>query len=181
MTINNQRKKQPEIVRATLLRCAKTLAVRSGLAAISVQVVCEQAGVTKGAFFHHFENKDALLKCVFEQMITEYSEEIDRLISSDPNEKGAFTRAYLEQGFATLKNAGLMTLWKSAMDDENICFRWRKWYQGMLEKRGDLDDNPHLTLVRLAADGLCLSFSMQIAQGDPDNLIATLRQMASLP
>ena len=149
MTINNKRKKQPEIVRATLLRCAKTLAVRSGLSAISVQAVCDQAGVTKGAFFHHFENKDALLKCVFEQMITDYSEEIDRLISADPCEKGAFTRAYLEQG--------------------------------MLEKRGDLDDYPQLTLVRLAADGLCLSLSMQIAQGDPDNLIAKLRQMASLP
>ena len=181
MTINNKRKKQPEIVRATLLRCAKTLAVRSGLSAISVQAVCDQAGVTKGAFFHHFENKDALLKCVFEQMITDYSGEIDRLISADPCEKGAFTRAYLEQGFATLKNAGLMTLWKSAMDDEYIRFRWRDWYQGMLEKRGDLDDNLQLTLVRLAADGLCLSLSMQIAQGDPDNLIAKLRQMASLP
>ena len=84
MTINNKRKKQPEIVRATLLRCAKTLAVRSGLSAISVQAVCDQAGVTKGAFFHHFENKDALLKCVFEQMITDYSEEIGRLISADP-------------------------------------------------------------------------------------------------
>ena len=51
----------------------------------------------------------------------------------------------------------------------------------MLEKRGDLEDNPQLTLVRLAADGLCLSLGMQIAQGDPENLIVTLRQMASLP
>ncbi|MEQ9899840.1 TetR/AcrR family transcriptional regulator [Pectobacterium punjabense] len=181
MTINNRRKKQPEIVRASLLGCAKSLAVRSGLSAISVQAVCDQAGVTKGAFFHHFESKDALLKCVFEQMITDYSDEIDQLMSADPCETGAFTRAYLELGFTTLKNAGLMTLWKSAMDDESICFRWREWYQGMLEKRGDLDDSPKLALVRLAADGLCLNLSMQIAQGDPDNLIATLRQMASLP
>jgi len=181
MSINHHRKKQPEIVKASLLECAKSLVVKRGLSAVTVQTVCEQVGVTKGAFFHHFDNKNSLLRCVFEQMITDYSKEINRIISADTTEKGAFTRAYLEQGLATLKNSDLMTLWKSAMDDEYMCDRWREWYLGMLKKRGDLDDSPKLALVRLAADGLCLSLSMDMTPSESDKIIATLREMTFLP
>ncbi len=42
------RKKQPELVRRTLLDCAAKLALEQGLAAVTVQAVSHAAGVTKG-------------------------------------------------------------------------------------------------------------------------------------
>lgn len=46
--------------RAALLDAALVLVRRHGWAATSVDQLCRAAGVTKGAFFHHFESKEAL-------------------------------------------------------------------------------------------------------------------------
>lgn len=42
------------------MNAALTLVRRQGWAATSVEQLCRAAGVTKGAFFHHFESKEAL-------------------------------------------------------------------------------------------------------------------------
>ena len=46
--------------RQKLLAAAITLIRRNGYAATSVDELCRAAGVTKGAFFHHFASKDRL-------------------------------------------------------------------------------------------------------------------------
>jgi TetR/AcrR family transcriptional repressor of nem operon len=43
-----------------ILNAALVLIRTKGFAATSVDELCQAAGVTKGAFFHHFESKDAL-------------------------------------------------------------------------------------------------------------------------
>jgi TetR/AcrR family transcriptional regulator, transcriptional repressor for nem operon len=43
-----------------LIEAAQTLVRRQGYAATSVDEICTGAGVTKGAFFHHFASKEAL-------------------------------------------------------------------------------------------------------------------------
>src|SRR5215475_144051 len=46
--------------RQKLLEAAISLVREKGYAATTVDQVCQRAGVTKGAFFHHFKSKDAL-------------------------------------------------------------------------------------------------------------------------
>lgn len=46
--------------RTRLLEAARDLIRARGFAATSVDDLCKAAGVTKGAFFHHFANKEAL-------------------------------------------------------------------------------------------------------------------------
>lgn len=46
--------------RAALLTAAHALVRRQGWTATSVDQLCREAGVTKGAFFHHFASKEAL-------------------------------------------------------------------------------------------------------------------------
>lgn len=48
----------PLTTRDRLLDAAQTLFVMKGFALTTVDEICAKAGATKGAFFHHFENKD---------------------------------------------------------------------------------------------------------------------------
>lgn len=50
----------PQNGRDRLLEAAVKLVRTSGYAATSVDQLCAEAGVTKGAFFHHFPSKEAL-------------------------------------------------------------------------------------------------------------------------
>ena len=53
--------------RRALLDAAHTLVRRKGWAGTSVDELCAEAGVTKGAFFHHFASKEALGVAAAEQ------------------------------------------------------------------------------------------------------------------
>ena len=50
----------PASVKNRLLASAVKLVRESGYDATTVDELCREAGVTKGAFFHHFESKEAL-------------------------------------------------------------------------------------------------------------------------
>jgi TetR/AcrR family transcriptional repressor of nem operon len=52
--------KRAAATRDALVRTATDLIRRQGYAFTTVDQICEQAAVTKGGFFHHFESKDDL-------------------------------------------------------------------------------------------------------------------------
>jgi len=60
--MTRQTKHSPERgdARTRLLEAARDLMRRNGFAGTSVDDLCQGAGVTKGAFFHHFKTKEAL-------------------------------------------------------------------------------------------------------------------------
>ena len=60
MTYGTKARIQKGQARLLLLDAARDVIRTSGYAATTVDQICATAGVSKGAFFHHFENKEAL-------------------------------------------------------------------------------------------------------------------------
>ncbi|MEQ8273118.1 MAG: TetR/AcrR family transcriptional regulator [Deltaproteobacteria bacterium] len=58
--VTELRKRDATKTRQKLLRAAEYLFIRKGYAATTVDEICKRAGATKGAFFHHFKNKEDL-------------------------------------------------------------------------------------------------------------------------
>src|SRR6202044_3625075 len=64
------RLRDPERTRERLLRAASREIYRSGFQSASLDRILVSAGVTKGALYHHFENKEALGYAVVEEVIS---------------------------------------------------------------------------------------------------------------
>jgi len=60
--------------RDALVIAARKLFGAQGYAATSTEEIVERAGVTKGALYHHFADKERLFKAVFEQVQREVSD-----------------------------------------------------------------------------------------------------------
>ena len=59
----------PEETRQALIDSALRLFGEKGYAVTSVQEITEDAGVTKGAFYHHFESKEELLRLIHDEFL----------------------------------------------------------------------------------------------------------------
>jgi TetR/AcrR family transcriptional regulator, transcriptional repressor for nem operon len=64
------RLRDPERTRERLLRAASREIYRSGFQSASLDTILAAAGVTKGALYHHFRNKEALGYAVVEEIIS---------------------------------------------------------------------------------------------------------------
>jgi AcrR family transcriptional regulator len=79
-----------DATRAELVRAARELFASRGYAAVGTQEIVRRAKVTRGALYHHFEDKRDLFRAVHEQIEAELTEaigaELARSASDDPVE-----------------------------------------------------------------------------------------------
>jgi TetR/AcrR family transcriptional regulator, transcriptional repressor for nem operon len=65
----SRRKRQPDVTRDRLLRAAFQEIYRNGYQGASLDTILEQAGVTKGALYHHFADKAELGYAVVDEVV----------------------------------------------------------------------------------------------------------------
>lgn len=72
---NAVRPRDPDRTRQHLLQAAFQEMYKSGYQSADLDAILGKAGVTKGALYHHFENKEALGYAVIEEVITAMTRE----------------------------------------------------------------------------------------------------------
>lgn len=96
------RKKTPDLTRAALLEAAKRVLQTQG-AALSLDAVAREAGVSKGGLLHHYPSRAALLSALAHALIEHFREEVEsartREVAEDGEQPGAWLRAYIEVSF----------------------------------------------------------------------------------
>ena len=155
MTNLNRPKKNPDMVRHRLLQSTASLMTTHGFAGVSIDKVATEAGVTKGALFHHFPNKKALIEAVFDRELAMLDKLLDDLLDKDTGDYGRFTRAYIHATFfACIDDRLSSALTFSLCARPELVERWDVWMAGRMVKHQKTDNSLQLEVARMAADGI---------------------------
>ena len=76
MNVKNRKAEQSEATRNALVDAARTLFSERGYAAVPTEEIVQAAGVTRGALYHHFRDKQDLFAEVVERLEQEVLEQV---------------------------------------------------------------------------------------------------------
>jgi AcrR family transcriptional regulator len=138
------RQERAEATRARLLSAAERCFARSGYDATSVAEVCAQAEVSKGAFYHHFDSKQAVFLELLTAWLDRLEGQLDELrIGQGDVPSGLISMSPLLQD--VLRSSAhqfpiYLEFWSRAIRDEQIrraaiepFRRYRRFFARMLE------------------------------------------------
>lgn len=135
-----------EETRANILDAAAKLFSTRGFAAASVDDICAEAGISKGAFYHHFESKQAL----FHALLDSWLQAIDTAIESSKDKTAPETFMQMTDAFPYFfGTAGdglpmFLEFWLQASRDKKIWEasiapyrRYHKYFTTLIKKGVD--------------------------------------------
>jgi TetR/AcrR family transcriptional repressor of nem operon len=146
------RTRDPEKTRERILDAAQTLILDHGYGATTVDSVVNRAGITKGAFFHHFGSKSDLARALVERYALmdkahlERNLERARKLASDPLQQMLVLIGLYEEDFESLEEPFPGCLFASYIYENKLfdadtigvlresTLMWRRVARDMLEK-----------------------------------------------
>ena len=111
--------------RDTFLDAAQRLITLRGYDQISIQDVLAEVGTSKGAFYHYFDSKAALLEGVIDRMVLQATGELQPLLD-DPDRTALAKFNGMFQGLATWKTQRrelLLAVLETWLSDDNAIVR----------------------------------------------------------
>ncbi|MDQ3756244.1 MAG: TetR/AcrR family transcriptional regulator [Actinomycetota bacterium] len=99
MAVKGLRARQAEATRELLIDAARDLFTNQGYSATSIEDIIRQAGVARGALYHHFPGKEALFKAVYDIVQAEVVNRVVAVAQAGPTPWDGVTaglRAFLD-------------------------------------------------------------------------------------
>ncbi len=170
-----------------ILDSAERIALRDGVAHLTLDAVAAESGLSKGGVLYHFPSKDALIRGMVTRLIEQTEAGIGRLIAADAEPKGRTLRAYLAVSFpehgteSAHVNQVAAVLLSAILTNSDLLEPVRRHFDQMQERLlGDGLTEDAVHIVRLATDGLWLTDLLRMPGPKPiarKHLIQRLYEM----
>jgi AcrR family transcriptional regulator len=114
-----------DATRGALIAAARELFARDGYAGVGTEEIVRMAGVTRGALYHHFGGKDALLEAVYEQIEVEFLQRIGALVG--PQEETDPLGALADGAEAFIEASRDPEVYRIVLLDAPAVLGWERW------------------------------------------------------
>jgi AcrR family transcriptional regulator len=125
MSVKTLREEHADATRAALLRSARELFTQHGYAGVSAEEIAKHARVTRGALYHHFEDKKDLFGTVCDEIGEELGKRIEAvalpLAETDP------WRGFLLGIDEFLDACAEGPFWRVVVVEGPALFGWQEW------------------------------------------------------
>jgi AcrR family transcriptional regulator len=174
-----------------LLTAARALFAADGYAATSLDAVCERAGVTKGALYHHFSGKQQLFGAVYAREQQRLADAVSAayVIAAAEPWRAVYEgcRAYLEASLdpevqrITLLDAPGALGWEAMRDLADNCRELTRRGVARAIRKGAIPPGPADPLASLLYGGLSESAMVVARAADPPGALSeTLTELRRL-
>jgi TetR/AcrR family transcriptional repressor of nem operon len=141
-------KSRSAISREKILEGAEQLILARGFSAMTVDAVCASAGITKGGFFHHFQNKEALGEAVIAKFWNDAEERQITAAYRNQTDPVKYLEGYLDNAIELYKDPKLqrgclLAIYTMELGESNAALfscasqyfnTWRTEFMAMLER-----------------------------------------------
>jgi AcrR family transcriptional regulator len=125
MNVKRTQAERAEATRDALIGAARRLFTERGYEAVGTEEIVRVAGVTRGALYHHFGDKAALLDAVYERIEAESTERVARIVlGSELHSPLEAMKAGVE---AFLDECAKPELRQIALHDAPAVLGWERW------------------------------------------------------
>ncbi len=176
-------RERTEQTQQALIAAARRLFVDKGYAETATPDIVSAAGVTRGALYHHFEDKRALFRAVIEQEAEKVAEEIESRSADAQSPRDALlsgASAYFDAMAAEgrtrlllLEAPAVLGVEASAIDRENAEESLRRGLAAMLPAAG-VQLGPLTSLLSAAFDRAAIEIEQGGVRKDYERAIASL-------
>ncbi|WP_413710339.1 TetR/AcrR family transcriptional regulator [Rhizobium sp. Rhizsp82] len=176
-------RERTEQTQQALIAAARRLFVDKGYAETATPDIVSAAGVTRGALYHHFEDKRALFRAVIEQEAEKVAEEIESRSADAQSPRDALlsgASAYFDAMAAEgrtrlllLEAPAVLGAEASAIDRENAEESLRRGLAAMLPAAG-AQLGPLTSLLSAAFDRAAIEIEQGGVRKDYERAIASL-------
>jgi AcrR family transcriptional regulator len=156
------RTRNPELTRITLLDAAAAV-LRDLGAALSLDAVAKEAGVSKGGLLHHFPSREALLNALALRLLEQFRGRVAAALDAETTvhgqQPGAWARAYIAVSFdPSAEEDAIYAVMQTLALQPDVLAAWKATEAEMIAA-AEADGLPlgRAHAIRLACDGLCLS------------------------
>lgn len=176
MTAGTQKTRQAAVTRSQLMAVGHRLFAERGFAGTSTEEIVVQAGVTRGALYHHFRSKEDLFRAVLDEIEETI---VQRMTAAAMGEPELF--AGLVQGCLAFLDACLdPSVQRIALRDAPSVLGWEAWRAVGAERfgllatglhwvmtAGEIEDRPPAPLAHVLLGALHEGALYIAAAGDP--------------
>jgi AcrR family transcriptional regulator len=160
--------------REALLRAAEALIREEGFAALSVERVAARAGVSKGAFFHHFATRQAMVEALLVAAASDLESRVQARVESGERFPVALVEAFVHE--ARTDCAFIAAMISAVVLDRSVATQVEcmadAWTRRMVDD--GIDEATALT-VRSVLDGLVLLCLLHAPQPAPARELDLIR------
>jgi AcrR family transcriptional regulator len=175
MAVSTGKAERSDATRRELVKVARRLFAKRGYAATPIEEIVRSAQVTRGALYHHFDDKRDLFRAVFEEMESELSKHVMAATAAESR-----SELHLDVGSQAMLDACLdPAVQRIVLLDAPSVLGWETWHeieerhglgllQGALEmamEAGHIERQPAGPLAQVVL-GALMEAALAIARAD---------------